>query len=31
MRKLIFLAVASYLWRKFSARSGSTTFAPFRR
>jgi hypothetical protein len=31
MRKLIFLAVASYLWRKFSARAASTTAAPFRR
>jgi hypothetical protein len=27
MRKLIFLAVASYLWRIFSARAASTTAA----
>jgi hypothetical protein len=31
MRKLIFFAVASYLWRKLSARAASTPAVPFRR
>jgi hypothetical protein len=31
MRKLIFFAVASYLWRKLSGRAVSATAAPFRR
>jgi hypothetical protein len=31
MRKLIFFAVASYLWRKFSASGASVAKAPLRR
>jgi len=31
MRKLVFLAVANYLWRKFSARTASATAAALRR
>lgn len=31
MRKLIFFAVASYLWRKFSAPVAAATTAPLRR